>query len=355
MNSQTQYEDIDRMALDNLSYTLTDVEKDALGEIGNICMGTSATTLSMLLEKRVTITTPNVSISRGNNYLDDYEKPVVLVEVNYTHGVNGVNTFLVKKEDAIVITNLLMGGDGTSINEEEKEELYQSALSEVMNQMVGSSSTSLANALQVDINISPPEIKELTNEERAIRLQSDDVSIVISFRMEIEGFLKSNIMQILPYSFGKKLAQTLCEVEESSEKHAPPKPEPKETTSNKTVMGETVSKTRNEKAQKNADLKDVKFQNFEDDQGLSGAGIGNLELIIDVPLQVTVVLGKSKKSIKEILELGMGSVIVLDRLAGDMVDVMVNGKVFARGEVVVINDNYGVRITELSGSSPLKM
>jgi len=358
MNTQTQYEDIERLSLDDAGYTLTENEKDTLGEIGNICMGTSATTLSTLLGKRVTITTPRVTTSRGNEYLDEYEKPVVLVEVTYTKGLNGGNTFLVKKEDALIITNLLMGGDGTGINEEEKEEFYLSALSEVMNQMVGTSSTSLASALHVNVNISPPVIRELAKEEKEARKRSDEVSIVISFRMEIEGLLVSNIMQIIPYAFGKQLVEKLHSIEGSTEKHEPPKQAGGGTVVDKKnadgfSYGETVTKTKNES--RGVDLKEVKFQSFDDERTTSGYGNGNLDLIIDVPLQVTVVLGKSKKSIKEILDLGMGSVIVLDRLAGDMVDVLVNGKVFARGEVVVINDNYGVRITEISGSAPAKV
>ena len=185
--------------------TLSEEEKDALGEIGNICMGTSATTLSMLLGKRVVITTPKVSISRGNEYLDDYEKPVVLTEVQYTEGIDGGNSFLIKKEDALLITSLLMGSDPSDGVSEEMEEYYLSAISEVMNQMVGSSSTALATALHVQVNISPPVIKELTDDEKNERRHSGEVSIIISFRMEIEDLLVSNIMQIMPFDFGKGL------------------------------------------------------------------------------------------------------------------------------------------------------
>lgn len=337
---------------------LSEEEKDALGEIGNICMGTSATTLSTLLGKRVTITTPRVSISRGNEYLDEYEKPVVLTEVQYTEGLDGGNTFLLKKEDALLITCLLMGNDPSNGLGEELEEYYLSAIGEVMNQMVGSSSTALATALHVQVNISPPVIKELTDDEKNERRHSGDVSIVISFRMEIEDLLVSNIMQIMPYKFGKELVSSLYGEEEPAR---PPKA-PDNINSNKESVGSgmdtsTTSTNRDaysEKSSKDVDLKEVKFQSFDNSRfGQAGPG-NNIDLIIDVPLQVTVVLGKTKKNIREILELGMGSVIVLDRLAGEMVDVLVNGKIFARGEVVVINDNYGVRITELTEAGQIK-
>lgn len=354
MNTQTSLNESGNMDLNENdlkeNIILSDEEKDALGEIGNICMGTSATTLSTLLGKRVTITTPRVSISRGNEFLDEYEKPVVLTEVQYTQGIDGGNTFLIKKEDALLITSLLMGNDPSGGVGEEMEEYYLSAIGEVMNQMVGSSSTALATALHVQVNISPPVIKELTDGEKSERRHTEDVSIVISFRMEIEDLLVSNIMQIMPYEFGKKLVVSLFGEDTVREQSVP---ENINRNKESVVTGMDTNTNKNayiEKSKKDVDLKDVKFQSFDASAfGQTGPG-NNIDLIIDVPLQVTVVLGKTKKNIREILELGMGSVIVLDRLAGEMVDVLVNGKIFARGEVVVINDNYGVRITELTES-----
>ncbi len=356
MNMQTSLNEgnnMDPEIKDNI--TLSEEEKDALGEIGNICMGTSATTLSMLLGKRVVITTPKVSISRGNEYLDDYEKPVVLTEVQYTEGIDGGNSFLIKKEDALLITSLLMGSDPSDGVSEEMEEYYLSAISEVMNQMVGSSSTALATALHVQVNISPPVIKELTDDEKNERRHSGEVSIIISFRMEIEDLLVSNIMQIMPFDFGKRLVSSLYG--EAEPVRQPSVPD--NIINNKESVGLVMDtdaniNAYNEKSKKDVNLKEVKFQSFDTSKyGQTMTG-NNIDLIIDVPLQVTVVLGKTKKNIREILELGMGSVIVLDRLAGEMVDVLVNGKIFARGEVVVINDNYGVRITELTEASQVK-
>jgi flagellar motor switch protein FliN/FliY len=248
-----------------------------------------------------------------------------------------------------------MGSDPAGGVSEEMEEYYLSAISEVMNQMVGSSSTALATALHVQVNISPPATKELTNDEKIERKHSDDVSIVISFRMEIEDLLVSNIMQIMPYRFGKKLVSSLYGEEENVRQPKPPENINRNKESVGSGMGSNTNRDAyNEKNRRDVDLKDVQFQSFDTPKfGQTGPG-SNIDLIIDVPLQVTVVLGKTKKNIREILELGMGSVIVLDRLAGEMVDVLVNGKVFARGEVVVINDNYGVRITELTDAAQVK-
>lgn len=361
-NQEISANDADMVQNDMADAVLSDIEKDALGEIGNICMGTCATTLSALLGKRVVITTPQVSLCKGKEYLQGYEKPVVAAEVSYTHGINGHNVLILKKEDALLITGILMGGGQT---EEEIGDMYISAMSEVMNQMVGSSSTALADILHVEINISPPVTREFSREDEIIDEVFDDQILVrISFKMEIEGMLVSNIMQLTPYQFAKRLAASLIgengaameetvqapgEVTAESGSGSPDASAPSfgenngKRTVEPTVMGE----------RRGMELKSVKFQSFDEGkEDTLGKPQQNIDLIIDVPLQVTVVLGKTRKSIKEILEMDMGSVIVLDRLAGEMVDVLVNGKIFARGEVVVIDDNYGVRITEMmSGQS----
>ena len=330
---------------------LSTAEKDALGEIGNICMGTSATTLSTLLDKRVTITTPTVTVIRGNQYLDEYERPVVATEVSYTQGLDGDTIFLLKKDDALLITTVLLGSD------DQAEELYLSAISEVMNQMVGASSTALADILHAHVNISPPVTREISPDDAEVEKQrhSQEVFIRISFKLEIEELLTSNIMQLLPFDFGKKLAESLTAPPAQPVKKAPAAPV---RTQDYAMEAPAPRPERIEKPK--MELKAVKYQSFDEadtaDYSMMRSELdkSNIDLIIDVPLQVTVLLGKSKKSIKEILELGRGSVIVLDRLAGEMVDVMVNGKLFARGEVVVIDDNYGVRITELTSPEKSK-
>lgn len=328
---------------------LTDLEKDTLGEIGNICMGTSATTLSTLLGKRVNITTPRVSTCRGDEYLDDYDKPIVATEVSYTQGIDGTNVFLLKKEDALSITQVLVGAD-TDV-----EELYLSAISEVMNQMVGSSSTSLADLLHVNINISPPVVREITRE---IASDTDgELLIKTSFRLEIEDLLVSNLVQIMPFAFGRNLVRRLIgETKETAPAQpAPPAPQPPPISP---VQAAPAARRATEKDdirmrnEEKVELRAVKFESFDNkgsDFFMEHPEMSkNIDLIIDVPLHVTVVLGKTRKSIKEILEFNRGSIIVLDRLAGEMVDVLVNGKLFAKGEVVVIDDNYGVRITEIT-------
>lgn len=353
--SQMSGSDNDPVSND-MEMMLSDLEKDTLGEIGNICMGTSATTLSTLLGKRVNITTPRVSTCRGCEYLDDYERPTVATEVSYTQGIDGTNIFLLKKEDALAITQVLVG-------DADAEELYLSAISEVMNQMVGSSSTSLADLLHVSINISPPVVRELTRD--TVTVSDGELLIRVSFRLEIEDLLVSNLVQIMPFEFGKNLARKLIgdepEPAPTPQPAAPPTPpvpppQPARPVQTAPPMAQApAAKEKDDIRMRNeekVELKAVKFESFDNkgsDFLMEHPEMGkNIDLIIDVPLHVTVVLGKTRKSIKEILEFNRGSIIVLDRLAGEMVDVLVNGKLFAKGEVVVIDDNYGVRITEIT-------
>jgi len=351
---------VSKKAKDEGIYSLTNTEKDVLGEIGNICMGTSATTLSTLLGKRVTITTPTVSVYEGKDFFKEYDKPLVVAEVSYTEGIGGNNLFLLKRNDAIVITKLLMGSEQGASDDSVKE-YYLSAISEVMNQMVGSSATAMAETFHRQIGISPPTVKEIQlGEDTDEQLKVEDRFINISFKMEIEGLLQSNILNLMNFEFAKSLVKLMLEqnndaAPKKSTKRKSVKPEQtKKNTEKETVplKSAEVKPMPTEKAENSKiDLKYAKFQSFDDDEAVtvfkSASSNGNIDLIMDVPLAVTVVLGRSKKSIKEILDMGKGSVIVLDRIAGEMVEIMVNGRLFARGEVVVIDESYGVRITEL--------
>ena len=349
--------------MDDTQYVLSDLEQDALGELGNICMGTSATTLSTLLGKKVSITTPRLRVARSMQDLEQYQKPYVAVEVSYISGVDGYNILLMKNEDVVIITDILMGGDGNVAPDTEIGELQLSAISEVMNQMVGSASTALSSILMVPVNISPPRTRTIVLEEEAIEDMAcaDDVTIAINFSMEIEGILKSELMQILPFDFGKKMANVLLNDMNASAVPAPPPPQPEPAkprvsppTQHVNAPQRPAAPPRSQQDTTRVGVKAMQYPSFDEATSHPHGNAeydSSLNLILDVPLQVTVELGMAKKSIKEILSLTNGSVIVLDKLAGEMVDVLVNGRLYARGEVVVIDDNYGVRVTEIISGS----
>jgi flagellar motor switch protein FliN/FliY len=345
-------------------YTLTGDEEDALGEIGNISMGTAATTLNALLAKQVSITTPHVGICHSAKDFEEYQRPFVAVVVYYTEGIEGYSVFLLRKEDVILITDLLMGNEEPTDMNAEMTDLQLSAISEVMNQMIGSASTSLANILGTPVSISPPVAKRITLEEESLEKLTGEFGAMvrISFAMEIKDVLNSEIMQVLPFNTAKKLTYGLLHgVEEEPKPPVPPnkpaqsaapknnpKQQPESQQGAKAAQAEAV-------AEKNrVGVKAVQYQSFDTSPPPKAGEYekDNINLIMDVPLQVTVELGKTKKSIKEILSFNMGSVIVLDKLAGEMVDILVNGKLFARGEVVVIDDSYGVRVTDILISPP---
>ena len=141
-------------------FTLTNEQIDILGEIANISMGNSATTLSMMVNKKVDITTPNVKVIKRSEALDDYEKTCIFVQIHYVKGLQGNNVLVLKEHDVKVMTDLMMGGDGTNTSGDITD-LHLSAASEAMNQMMGTSATSLSSLLCITTDISTPIVRSL--------------------------------------------------------------------------------------------------------------------------------------------------------------------------------------------------
>ena len=401
---------------------LSDVEKDAVGEVANISMGSSATTLYSLVNRKVNITTPEVGFATWDNLLDQYERPCVFIQIKYTVGLDGTNILILKEHDVKVITDLMMGGDGTN-TDGELGELHLSAISEAMNQMMGASATSLSTMMNTKIAISPPEAELL---DLAQVRNGEDVSpflggifVKISFRMQIDDLVDSSIMQLYPIDFARKVVDTFMNsqsaaVDEEKKEQASsgaaqqaavgPQPGMNQAAAVPQMdmnaaanmgmpMGAGMNSQMNanamnmggmpmgmnpqmmnmggmpmgamgmpmgmnpqmmnmggamnpQAAMQNINVQPAQFQSFAADGG-SIAGQENIGLIMDVPLNVTVELGRTAKSISEILDFAPGSIIELDRIAGEPIDVLVNGKLVAKGEVVVIEECFSVRITEI--------
>ncbi|MBP2635821.1 MAG: fliN: flagellar motor switch protein FliN [Firmicutes bacterium] len=331
---------------------LSDIEKDALGEIGNISMGTAATTLSVLLGRRVSITTPKVSISTLNEIKRQYPLPYLVIEVGYTTGLLGTNILAVREQDALIIADLMMGGDGTN-PPSELNELYMSAVSESMNQMMGSTATSISTMFKKKVDIAPPKVNLLdfaVDPEIDSIVSGDDPLVRVSFRMEVEDLIDSELMQILPLNVAREMVENLLNAvqkpaaAEAAPQAAPPKPAAAAAPQAAPVYAEAMPQPRAQTAQ-NVAVQPVQFAPLKP-AGMPGVDT-NIGLIMDVPLQITVELGRTRKLIRDILELTPGSVVELDKLAGEPVDILVNGKLIAKGEVVVIDENFGVRITDI--------
>lgn len=344
---------------------LTDIEKDAIGEIANISMGTSATTLYSLVNKKVNITTPVVSMAKWENLMEDYEKPCVFIQIKYTSGLDGANILILREHDVKVITDLMMGGDGTN-TDGELTELHLSAISEAMNQMMGSSATSLSSMLGRMVDISPPEASLLNLVEQKkpsdIAPFLEGTFVKIEFRMQIEDLVDSTIMQLYPVDFARSLYQMFIgnqgmespasePVKDPAPEPAPyippkvaPTPAPQPMGYGTPQMG--MPQMNMQQPQQNLNIQPAQFQSFNQSCAAMPTQ-ENIGLIMDVPLEVTVELGRTKKSIAEILDFAPGTIIELNKIAGEPVDVLVNGKFVAKGEVVVIEESFGIRVTEI--------
>ena len=349
---------------------LTDIEKDAIGEIANISMGTSATTLYSLVNKKVNITTPVVSMAKWENLMEDYEKPCVFIQIKYTSGLDGANILILREHDVKVITDLMMGGDGTN-TDGELTELHLSAISEAMNQMMGSSATSLSSMLGRMVDISPPEASLLNLVEQKkpsdIAPFLEGTFVKIEFRMQIEDLVDSTIMQLYPVDFARSLYQMFIgnqgmespasePVKDPAPEPAPyippkvaPTPAPQPMGYGTPQMGMPqmgMPQMNMQQPKQNLNIQPAQFQSFNQSCAAMPTQ-ENIGLIMDVPLEVTVELGRTKKSIAEILDFAPGTIIELNKIAGEPVDVLVNGKFVAKGEVVVIEESFGIRVTEI--------
>ncbi|WP_153731389.1 flagellar motor switch phosphatase FliY [Sporosarcina obsidiansis] len=340
-----------------ISDYLTEMEQDALGEVGNISFGSSATALSALLGQKVDITTPTISLINRDELGDEFVHPYVAIKVEYTEGLSGANLLVIKQSDAAIIADLMLGGDGTSPNEE-LGDIHLSAVQEAMNQMMGSSATSMSTIFNKKVDISPPTI-DLMNiqlDQGTEHIPPHNLLIRVSFDLKVGELIDSNIMQLFPLEFGKKLVSSLMGEEEAATVteelpatppvadapyQAPPQPEP-----SFQAPPQQAAPLPQRPAQPQVQVQQAEFASFQA-PSLSKEESNNLNMLLDIPLQVTVELGRTKRSVKEILEMSGGSIIELDKLAGEPVDILVNNRFIAKGEVVVIDENFGVRITDI--------
>lgn len=387
MTDEPTSDHVEDMSIENY---LSPIEQDALGEVGNISFGSSATALSALLGQKVDITTPSLSMIDRNKLEEEFPHPYVAIQVQYTVGLIGSNLLVIKQSDAAIIADLMLGGDGLN-PKPELGEIQLSAVQEAMNQMMGSAATSMSTVFNKKVDISPPSIDlmNISKNEGRDNIPEDDLLVKISFRLRIGELIDSNLMQLLPLNFSKKVVKSLMgeSDEEDAATSAPVEQAPQVTVSQGTTMQQpTQAPPMQQPAyeqpmyappmqeqpmyqqpmmqgqpqpmyqqpmyqqpvyqQSPVNVQQAQFASF-DAANISQAEARNLNMLLDIPLSVTVELGRTKRSVKEILELSGGSIIELDKLAGEPVDILVNSRLIAKGEVVVIDENFGVRITDI--------
>ncbi|MGN4126193.1 flagellar motor switch phosphatase FliY [Lysinibacillus sphaericus] len=377
-NSDTEASANDEMNEIRVEDYLDSFAQDALGEVGNISFGSSATALSALLGQKVDITTPSISMINRNKLEEEFPHPYVAVQVEYTIGLTGMNLLVIKQSDAAIIADLMLGGDGLN-PKPDLGEIQLSAVQEAMNQMMGSAATSMSTVFNKKVDISPPtiDLMNISQNEGRDNIPEDDLLVKVSFRLRIGNLIDSNLMQLLPLRFSQNIVKSLLGETEAIEEpvaatiapeappvapppvqQAPPQQQPVYQQPAAPVQQPMYQQPVQQPMQQEqpiqmsarpaqpVNVQQAQFASF-DPNVISQSEARNLNMLLDIPLQVTVELGRTKRSVKEILELASGSIIELDKLAGEPVDILVNSRLIAKGEVVVIDENFGVRITDV--------
>lgn len=353
---------------------LSSIEIDAIGEIINISLGASATAVATMLDRRVDITTPAVKVVTFDEFEFKRLEPAIAVEITYTHGLSGNNVMIIKKADVKTIVGLLMGSE-IADEDFEMNELYVSAICEVMNQMMGASATAMSEFIGESVNITTPTSFEIENSQQFKEkyFQPEMSFVSIEFSLSIEGSIKCEFVNLMAIPLVKMLVSRMIPPELTTDMNiaetapapqpvapaATPAPTPQPVApAAAPAPAPTPQPAAAPQPQMVAAVASQPVQNkVVDVQPVPSTFVpreldaeiphDNLKLLMDVPLEISVEIGRTKKLVKEIIDFTQGTLIVLDKLAGDQVEIYANERCIARGDVVVVNDNFGVRITEI--------
>lgn len=356
---------------------------DMMSEVGNIAMGSGATTLSTLLRKKVKIESPQASIVKFKDIQTNFDGQQLVITIDYKKGLEGINSFVLPGNMANIISNLMMGGNGEVEDGAELDEISKSAVGEAMNQMMGSASTAMSDFLRTSVDISPPNINVLNFSEEGtsfppMETSPDEDIISIKFDMEINSLAKTTFWQFIPLSFAKTVEDLMkkamseddntskstqnqsqqqpaqqqpaqqqpMQQQQNNQSQQPPQQNYQQQFGNDYTQNSNIINQGSE-----VNVNPVNFGEISDNsqpqQNNQNIDMNKLQLLLDVPLEIKVELGTVKMSLKEVLDLHNGSMLQLDKLAGEPLDIYANGKLIARGEVVVIEESFGVRITEI--------
>lgn len=361
-------------------------EMDAVGEILNISMGSAATAVSELLNAKVWITTPKVNVVKVQDLNYDNLEPAICVKIVYVEGLTGLNMMVLKQNDVQLILNQLLGNPLVIDPDFEFDELNISAVSEVMNQMMGASATALSDLLgmTVDISVPMPYIIENARFGDLCEMDPDETIVAVTFNLTVDGVMESEFMSVLSLQLAKTLSGKMIEkfdVEDESETAsaaeapAPAAPQAAPAAPAAPQAAQMPQMPQGDMSQmyqmppaggygypnqymaygaypppppppvnvQNAQLHQFDAMDF----GIPADQKDNLKLLMGVPLEISVEIGTARRKVKDILEFTQGTIIELERQAGAPVDIVVNGNLIARGDVVVIDDNFAVRITEI--------
>lgn len=308
---------------------LSPVERDLLADVLNKAMAVAAPSLTAYLGKNVKITNALVEVKSNDAVRADFGRQYIQVSMGYSGGLNGKNLILFNINDAGVISSLMMG-DENGTPPAELTEAHQSTIQEFVSQMLSSTATHLTEKLGRPINTTPP-LLSIANSSNDLKLPPGGDLVKITYNINIEGMVNSKFYHIMEAPMSADIARMSGPGMDSS-------------------MGLQQQYQSQQQAvayqqAPQVGISPVKFPPLG--EGMPAGVSGNISLLLDVPMTLTVELGRTRQLVKDILGLGEGSIIELDKLAGEPVDLLVNGKLIAKGEVVVIDENFGVRVTDI--------
>jgi flagellar motor switch protein FliN/FliY len=319
---------------------LSHMEKETIAEVGNISLGAAASALSAILNRRVYITTPRLEMRAVNQVKESYPVPCLLVEVKYLSGLQGSNILLIKQEDALVIAGLMLG---SSLEQQFLGEMELSAIQEAMNQMMGYMATAMSEMFGQVVEISPPELTICDLADEELKLLDESFPVVeLAFTIQVEDFIDSKLIQVIPYDFAKKMTEFLLSggevpLEESL---------PKTLSVEKAVEEPAALPQADAQEPSTASRYPAAFNEAEPGSEPEVNSWEKLELVQGIPLEVTVILGKTRVPLGGLFALNRGGIIALNQAADNPVEIQINNKPVARGEIVLVDEQLGVRITE---------
>ncbi|AJI09997.1 flagellar motor switch protein [Bacillus cereus] len=304
---------------------LTQEEKDVLGEIANISIGSASTVLSTLLNQPVSISTPNVEAINVRHY-DGVPVPFVILNVDFVEGLKNENVFVFTKDVALTMVDLMMMGTGEVDSEKELSELELSGIKEIMNQMMGHAATAMSEMFQEKMDMTPPNVKFVTLKEEMEYLGESmevDELVQITFNLEIGDLLQSKMYQILPITEAKEMVRRLLYpmVEEEEE-----------------IVTEEIEE---EKVVEPV-VQPIEFKEVKQMEPV----YMDTSILQNVEMNVKFVFGSTVKTIQDILSLQENEAVVLDEDIDEPIRIYVNDVLVAYGELVNVDGFFGVKVTK---------
>ncbi|MGE6487509.1 flagellar motor switch phosphatase FliY [Paenisporosarcina sp. NPDC076898] len=316
--------------------SLSNREMEALSELLNVSLGSSSTVLTTLFTQQVTVSNTKLSIKRNDELLNHTKEPFIVVLGEYEGGINGLQILSVHVDDVQTMTNLIHKD-----SEENHIRKQFQVVEEVVQQMFTTVSQSMSTVLDEEIthSLSSMDLIETLNDFPVAKFTDEEWFVEADFQLKITTQEHMTLHLCIPVRMAKQVVGILTD---SLEEGHPE--ETKEMQFQSTTQTDAASKT--DETGTSPNIQSVQFSNF-DESSSAHAEPNNLDMLLDIPLQVTVELGRTKRMVKEILSVSQGSIIELDKLAGEPVDILINNKLIAVGEVVVIDENFGVRVTDI--------